>query len=93
MSENQYTLKLYISGITPENQQLVVDFKEKLRSQLCDKYELEVIDVLEHPELAEAEHIIVTPSLVKILPDNARQVILDFSSQKKLLIGVDILSL
>jgi circadian clock protein KaiB len=62
---------------------------------LCDTdlqgaYEVEVIDVLEHPTLAEKEKILATPTLVKRLPEPVRKIIGDLSDRAKVLLGLDV---
>ena len=50
----------------------------------------EVIDILEHPQLAEDEKILATPTLVKRLPEPVRKIIGDLSDRQKVLLGLDI---
>jgi circadian clock protein KaiB len=66
---------------------------ENLR-EICDLelqglYEIEVIDVLEHPTLAENEKILATPTLVKRLPEPVRKIIGDLSNRERVLLGLD----
>jgi len=60
--------------------------EEELRGQ----YELVIIDVLEHPELAEKEKIVATPTLVKELPPPLRRIIGDLSDSEKVLLGLNL---
>jgi circadian clock protein KaiB len=65
--------------------------------RICDEdlggnYTLEIIDVLEHPELAESERILATPTLIKQLPPPLRRVIGDLSNKEKVLLGLDVWS-
>jgi circadian clock protein KaiB len=50
---------------------------------------MRVIDVLEHPQLAEDEKILATPTLIKQLPPPLRRVIGDLSDKEKVLLGLD----
>ena len=52
-------------------------------------YELEIIDVLEHPQVAEDERILATPTLIKQLPPPLRRVIGDLSDTEKVLLGLE----
>ena len=91
MVENvKYTLRLYIAGITTENQETIIGFKQLLKQVLGGDYRLEVIDIFENPELAEGERIVATPTLVKAIPGPIQKVILDFSSKEKLLLGISV---
>jgi circadian clock protein KaiB len=50
---------------------------------------MQVIDVLEQPQLAEDEKILATPTLIKQLPPPLRRVIGDLSDKEKVLLGLD----
>jgi len=52
---------------------------------------LEIINILEKPQLAEEERIIATPTLIKVLPEPLRRVIGDLSITEKVLVGLDLL--
>lgn len=58
--------------------------------ELAGRYELEIIDVLEHPQLAEDEKILATPTLIKQLPPPLRRVIGDLSDTEKVLLGLEV---
>ncbi len=53
-------------------------------------YDLEIIDVLEFPEMAETERILATPTLIKSLPLPLRRVIGDLSDKEKVLLGLEV---
>lgn len=89
-NNNKSILRLYIAGMTPENQEVILKFKQHLRERLDENFDLDVIDIFEKPELAEGHKIIATPTIVNAVPDPARKVILDFSSEEKLLLGMDL---
>ena len=59
-------------------------------SDLSGRYELEIIDVLEHPEKAEQDKILATPTLIKQLPPPLRRVIGDLSDSEKVLLGLEL---
>ena len=90
MSSCEHTLRLYIAGISPDNQESIIQLKEAIKESLGDNYELEVIDILCNPELAENDKIIATPTLVRELPAPAQKVIIDFSCKERLLLGMDL---
>ncbi|MGB0909580.1 MAG: circadian clock protein KaiB [Nitrospirales bacterium] len=85
-------LKLYITGQTPKSQQAVQTLHEICREKFQDEYEIQIIDVLEHPQLAEDERILATPTVVKELPPPIRRVIGDLSEKEKVLLGLDLVS-
>ncbi len=91
MEDENYTLRLYIAGLTIENQENIIAFKQLLKKKLGKHYTLEVIDIFINPELAEGDKIVATPTLLKKLPLPSHRVILDFREQEKLLVGMDLI--
>jgi circadian clock protein KaiB len=87
---SKYILKLYVTGRTPRSERAITNLKKICDSQLNDRYELTIIDVLESPQLAEEERILATPTLVKNLPPPIRRIIGDLSDSEKVLLGLDI---
>ena len=67
-SMSQYLLKLYIMGDSSKSQRAIANIFRICREELSDLYTVEIIDVLEQPQLAEQDKILVTPTLVKQLP-------------------------
>lgn len=88
----KYVLKLYVTGKTPHSEQTIANLRELCERELNGEYEIVVIDVLEHPQLAEDEKILATPTLIKYLPHPLRRVIGDLSNTEKVLFGLDIQS-
>ncbi len=89
MSENENcSLKLYIAGISVDNQESIIEFKEILKKQLRNPYTLEGIDIFDRPELAEEEKIIATPTLMRKSPLPIKKIILEFNDKEKLIKGV-----
>jgi circadian clock protein KaiB len=87
---SQYLLKLYVTGKTPRAEQAIANLQRICAEELDGRYELEIVDVLEHPQLAEDEKILATPTLVKQLPPPLRRVIGDLSDKEKVLLGLDV---
>ena len=86
----QFKLRLYITGSTPQSQRAIDNLRAICETELPGLYEIEVIDVLEHPGLAENEKILATPTLVKRLPEPVRKIIGDLSDREKVLLGLNI---
>jgi circadian clock protein KaiB len=68
----KYLLRLYVTGQTPNSTRALANLRRICEEQLEDSYELEVIDVLKSPQLAEDDKIIATPTLVKKLRSRSR---------------------
>ena len=91
----RYQLRLYITGMSTTSQRAVNNLRaicqEMSGATLIDHYDIDVIDVLENPQLAEREKILATPTLVKELPEPVRKIIGDLSDREKVLIGLDLI--
>ena len=85
-----YLLKLYVTGRTPRSQRAIDNLRRICEDELSGHYEMQVIDVLERPQLAEDEKILATPTLVKELPPPIRRIIGDLSDSEKVLLGLDL---
>ncbi|MBZ0156224.1 MAG: circadian clock KaiB family protein [Alphaproteobacteria bacterium] len=86
----QYILQLYITGATRKSSRAIENLREFCEEHLKGRYRLEVIDIYQHPELAESEQVIVAPTLIKKLPLPLRKFIGDLSETEKILKGFNI---
>jgi circadian clock protein KaiB len=85
-------LRLFVSGSTPRSLRAIRNIQALCEEKLHGRYDLEVIDIYQHPEQVKPEQIIVTPTLVKKLPLPLRKIIGDLSDTRKVLVGLDIIS-
>ncbi len=83
-------LKLYVTGQTPRAERAAANLRRICEEELQVEYELNIIDVLTQPQLAEDERILATPTLVKELPPPPRRIIGDLSDKEKVLAGLDV---
>jgi circadian clock protein KaiB len=86
----KYLLRLFIAGRTPKSEHCIASLRAICEQDLNREYELEIIDVLERPQLAEDEKILATPTLIRKLPPPVRRLIGDLSDMEKVLIGLDL---
>ena len=84
-----YSLKLYITGQTAKSERAIANLRRIFEDDF-DDYELTVVDLLEHPQLAEEERILATPMLIRQLPPPVRRIIGDLSDKDKVLLGLDL---
>jgi circadian clock protein KaiB len=87
--KNKISLRLYVTGHTPNSERAVANMKRICKNELEGQFELTIIDVLERPQLAEDEKILATPTLIKALPPPLARVIGDLSNTEKVLIGLN----
>ncbi|WP_209435000.1 circadian clock protein KaiB [Pedobacter ginsenosidimutans] len=85
-----YELRLYVAGKTSKSVAALENLKKLCEEHLKGKYSIEVIDLLEKPQLAEGDQIFAIPTLVKKVPEPVRKIIGDLSNEEKVLVGLDI---
>ena len=86
----RYLLKLYVTGRTSKSELAIANLQRICTDELGGRYELEIIDVLEHPQAAEDDKVLATPTLIKRLPPPLRRVIGDLSDKHKVLLGLEV---
>ena len=90
VGEQPFVLRLYVAGATPGSQRAIANLREICETQLAGRYQLEVIDVYQRPQLAVQEQIVATPTLVRLLPQPVARIVGDLSDGDKVLIGLDL---
>jgi circadian clock protein KaiB len=88
--ESFWELRLYIAGQSPNSVAAISNLKKICDGQLRGKYRIQVIDLLENPQLAKGEQIIAIPTLVRRLPPPVKKVIGNLSKTERVLVGLDI---
>jgi circadian clock protein KaiB len=91
LKEGRYLLRLYITGASNRSAIAIENLKRICEEYLQGRYELEVIDLFQHPVLAKDEQIIAAPTLIKKLPLPFRRIIGDMSDKDKVLAGLDLI--
>lgn len=85
-----YTLRLYVIGTSPQSVRAISNIKNICEEHLQGRYELDVIDLHQQPQLAHGEQIIASPTLIKKLPLPLRRIIGDMSNEDRVLVGLDL---
>ena len=88
--QRRYVLRLYVSGSTGKSTQAVENIKRICEEYLKNRYDLQVIDLYQQPQLARGEQIVAVPTLIKRLPLPLRRLIGDMSNEEKVLWGLDL---
>jgi circadian clock protein KaiB len=85
-------LRLYIAGHTPAADRAIHNLERIVLDIGCEgqQLEIEVIDILENPQMAEDERILATPVVIKSLPPPVRRVVGDLCEREKVLVGLDL---
>jgi len=88
--KNKYSLCLYVTGQTPRSSASIRNLREVCAKYLDGRFELQVIDLYQQPELARQAQVIAAPTLVKNYPLPLRRLIGDLSDTHEVLLGLDI---
>ncbi len=88
-----YELKLYVVGQTPKSVKIIEELVKLLEDALDSHYHLNVIDVVESPELAHKDNILATPTLQKVLPEPVRTIVGDLSDKETVLLALGLTAL
>ena len=83
-----WVLRLYVAGQTPNSITAFANLKKICAEHLGDKYRIELIDLLENPQLARGDQIIAIPTLVRNLPQPMKKIIGDLSNTERVLCPV-----
>lgn len=85
-----YRLRLYIAGQTPNSVTAIANLKKICEDKLRGKYLIEVVDLLEKPQLAKGDQIIAIPTLVRRLPPPVKKIIGNLSKTESVIVGLDL---
>lgn len=83
--EEKLILQLYVSGMSPKSMRAIENIKQLCDEHLKDAFELEIIDIYKNPEVAKAEQIVFSPSLIKSMPLPRKTLVGNFSDTEKVI--------
>ncbi len=86
----RYILRLFITGTTPRSARAIANLRRVCEEHLQGRYDLEVVDIYQHPEAAKEHQIIAAPTLVRMLPQPLRKIIGDLADEARVLAGLDL---
>jgi circadian clock protein KaiB len=87
----RHRLRLYVAGQTPRSLAAIANLERICEEHLAGRYGIEVIDLLERPQLAAGDQILAIPTLVRALPEPVKRIIGDLSNTERVLVGLDLL--
>jgi circadian clock protein KaiB len=88
--DERWELRLYVAGQTPKSILALRNITKYCQEHLAGKYSIEIIDLLENPQLAEGDQIFAIPTLVRKFPPPLRKIIGDLSNEERVLVGLNI---
>jgi circadian clock protein KaiB len=87
---DSWNMRLYVAGQTPKSLRALTNLKRICEEYLAGKYHIEIIDLLENPQLAISDQILAIPTLIRNLPEPMRKIIGDLSNIERVLVGLDL---
>ena len=91
-AQEEQILRLYIAGQTPKSIKAFANLKKICEEHMPGRYRIEVIDLIQNPQLAAGDQILAVPTLVRRLPEPVRRIIGDLSHTDRVLVGLDLRS-
>ena len=88
--QDGYSLRLYVAGQTPKSIAAIANLKNICEKHLTGHYEIEIVDLMRNPALAQRQQIVAIPTLIRQLPEPMKRIIGDLSNHEKVLVGLDI---
>ncbi len=85
-----WELRLYIAGQTVRSLAAQANLQKICEQHLPGRCRIEVIDLLQRPELAQEDQILAIPTLIRKLPAPERKIIGDLSNTERVLVGLDL---
>ena len=85
-----WTLRLYVAGQTTKSMTAFSNLKKICEEHLPGEYKIEVIDLIENPQLASDHQILAIPTLIRKLPEPIRKIVGDLSDTERVLVGLDL---
>ena len=85
-----WELRLYVAGKTPKSVAAFANLKRLCEEHLPGRYKIEVVDLVQHPQLAAGDQIVAIPTLVRKLPEPLRKIVGDLSNTERTLVGLQL---
>jgi circadian clock protein KaiB len=87
-ARERWNLRLYVAGPTAKCLAAFANLKQICEEHLKGRYSIEVVDLLQTPQLARGDEIVAIPTLVRKLPPPLRKMIGDLSNTERVLVGL-----
>ncbi len=89
-SGDVWQLRLYVAGQTPRSVAAFANLKKICEDHLAGRYNIEVVDLVKHPQLAAGDQILAIPTLVRKLPQPLRKIVGDLRDTERALVGLQL---
>jgi circadian clock protein KaiB len=88
--DGTWELRLYIAGQTKKSIVALANLRRICEAHVPGRYHIEVIDLLQNPQLAQGDQILAIPTLIRKIPEPMRKIIGDLSNTERVLVGLDL---
>ena len=85
LASEKLVLQLFVSGMSPKSMEAIENIRKLCDEHLNETFELEIVDIYKHPEVAAEQHIVFSPSLIKHLPLPKKTLIGNLSDTEKVI--------
>jgi circadian clock protein KaiB len=85
-----WNLRLYVAGQTPKSITAFANLKQLCEKHLAGRYQIDIVDLVKQPHLAQNDQIVALPTLVRKLPEPLKRIIGDLSNLEKVMVGLDL---
>jgi circadian clock protein KaiB len=86
----EWILRLYVAGQSARSTAALENLNRLCEEHLAGRYRIEVVDLLQQPQLARGDQIVALPTLVRHLPPPVKKIIGDLSNKERVLVGLDL---
>lgn len=90
--EEVWELRLYVAGQTPKSVAAFANLNKLCEEHLPGRYKIEVIDLIQQPQLAAGDQIVAIPTLIRKLPPPLRRIVGDLRNRERTLVGLQLRS-
>ena len=87
---DNWNLRLYVAGQTPKSIAAFSNLKQLCEEHLPGRYQIEIIDLVKQPQMAQSDQIVALPTLVRRLPEPLKRIIGDLSNLERVMVGLDL---
>jgi circadian clock protein KaiB len=89
-SEEFFTMRLYVAGQSTRSNAAIANLRRICDEHIPGRYEVQIIDLLRHPELAKDDQIVAIPTLIKKMPVPVRRIIGDLSVTERVVVSLEL---
>lgn len=92
MSDQTYTLHVYVAGDRGASREAVQNLKKICDKELPGLYRIEVVDVYKNPLAAIENNLTALPAVVRTLPSPVRKFVGNWANEKRELVGLGLIT-